>query len=69
MEVDVERGTPEADQEDHAEEAREEDSHTIIGQLERGLPAWPGFEDVGWNESIGQVKVFTNSLDAFSLSY
>lgn len=53
--VDVERGTPEPEG-PVEEEARDEESQAIITQLERGLPRWEGLEDVGWNESIPEVR-------------
>jgi chromatin structure-remodeling complex subunit RSC1/2 len=56
MDVDVERGTPEPEG-GVEEEARDEDSQAIIAQLERGLPRWPGLEDVGWSDDIPEVTI------------
>ena len=34
---------------------RDPQSEEIVKQLERGLPGWPGFADVGWAE-VTQVS-------------
>ncbi|KAI0078514.1 hypothetical protein K474DRAFT_1660319 [Panus rudis PR-1116 ss-1] len=50
VEVDV-GGTPEPDAVPH-EVARDGESDAIVRQLERGLPRWEGFADVGWADDI-----------------
>ncbi|KAI0735712.1 hypothetical protein C8Q76DRAFT_643187 [Earliella scabrosa] len=50
MEVDV-GGTPEPEVVAQ-ETARDGESEEIVRQLEKGLPRWEGFADVGWAEGI-----------------
>jgi chromatin structure-remodeling complex subunit RSC1/2 len=59
MDIDVERGSPEPEGGAGEEEARDEDTHAIVSQLERGLPGWPGFDDVGWSEELREVSAIS----------
>ena len=54
MEVDV-GGTPEPEVVAQ-ETARDGESEEIVRQLEKGLPRWEGFADVGWAEGITPVS-------------
>lgn len=53
MEVDV-GGTPEPETV-AMETALDGEGDVIVQQLERGLPRWEGFADVGWSQDIPQV--------------
>ena len=53
MEVDV-GGTPEPEAV-AMETALDGEGDVIVQQLERGLPRWEGFADVGWSRDIPQV--------------
>jgi chromatin structure-remodeling complex subunit RSC1/2 len=55
VDVDAERGTPEAEG-GAEEEAREDESQAIVVQLEKGVPRWQGFENIGWNTTLTQVS-------------
>jgi hypothetical protein len=35
---------------------RDSESDEIVRVLEKGLPRWEGFEDVGWMADVGQVR-------------
>ena len=54
MDIDV-GGTPEPDS--MAQDmAPDSESDAIVQQLERSLPKWQGFEDVGWSQDIAEVR-------------
>lgn len=53
MDVDV-GGTPEPETV-AMETALDGEGDAIVQQLERSLPRWEGFEDVGWSHNIPQV--------------
>ena len=54
MDVDV-GGTPEP--ETAAQEmALDSESDAIVQQLEKGLPRWEGFAEIGWNTTIAKVR-------------
>lgn len=53
IDVDV-GGTPEPEVIGH-ETARDGESDAIVKQLERGLPRWEGFADVGWAKGVTMV--------------
>jgi chromatin structure-remodeling complex subunit RSC1/2 len=55
VDIDGERGTPDPDAAAE-EDARDEDSHAIVSQLEKGVPRWQGLEDVGFNEDLTVVR-------------
>lgn len=55
-------GTPEPEAVSY-ETARDGESDAIVRQLERGLPRWEGFADVGWAEDISMVSL--RSTDRF----
>ena len=46
----------EQDHEQEHETARDDESDAIVKQLERGLPRWEGFADVGWTQDISAVS-------------
>ncbi|TFK84868.1 hypothetical protein K466DRAFT_664886 [Polyporus arcularius HHB13444] len=50
MDVDI-GGTPEPELTGH-DAARDGESEEIVRQLEKSLPRWEGFDDVGWAEDI-----------------
>ncbi|RPD58486.1 hypothetical protein L227DRAFT_594371 [Lentinus tigrinus ALCF2SS1-6] len=50
MDVDI-GGTPEPELTGH-DAARDGESEEIVRQLEKGLPRWEGFSDVGWAQGI-----------------
>lgn len=54
MDVDV-GGTPEPENMLN-DTARDGESDEIIRQLEKGLPRWEGFGDVGWMEEVDPVS-------------
>ena len=55
MDVDV-GGTPEPESATQ-EMAADSESDAIVHQLEKGLPRWEGFLDVGWNPDISKVRM------------
>ncbi len=57
MDVDI-GGTPEPEPV-MQDLARVGESEEIIRQLEKGLPRWEGFADVGWAEDITPVSTRT----------
>lgn len=56
MDIDI-GGTPEPDSNPN-EVARDGESEAIVKQLERGLPRWGGFADVGWVKDISSVRTY-----------
>ncbi|EMD41459.1 hypothetical protein CERSUDRAFT_110034 [Gelatoporia subvermispora B] len=54
MEVDV-GGTPEPEVVAN-DTPRDPESDEIVRQLEKGLPRWEGFADVGWMEEVGNER-------------
>ena len=55
-EVDVDiGGTPEPEV-GGRDSARDGESDEIVRQLEKGLPRWEGFADVGWAEDLSPVS-------------
>ena len=52
MDVDI-GGTPEP--EPMGQDAARDDE--IVRQLERGLPRWEGFSEVGWAQDISSVSM------------
>ncbi|KAI0782167.1 hypothetical protein C8Q75DRAFT_886490 [Abortiporus biennis] len=59
LDVDVEidiGGTPEPDSLIPVETTRDGDSDEIVRQLERGLPRWEGFEDIGFMKDVNMEK-------------
>ncbi|KAH8101388.1 hypothetical protein BXZ70DRAFT_932819 [Cristinia sonorae] len=60
MDVDI-GGTPEPEDpgqgEGEGEGDRDGESDAIVRQLERGLPRWEGFADVGWSGDISQGRM------------
>lgn len=57
MDVDI-GGTPEPEPVTQ-DLARDGESEEIIRQLEKGLPRWEGFADVGWAEDLSPVSTRT----------
>ena len=66
MDVDV-GGTPEPELSGQ-DAARDGESEEIVRQLERGLPRWEGFSDVGWAENITHVSIGSHYGVARSLN-
>lgn len=54
MDVDI-GGTPEPEGPSH-DAARDPESDEIVQQLEKGLPRWEGFADVGWMNEVDPVR-------------
>lgn len=63
MDVDVQGMSPEPDGQADATagpsagQDRDGDSEAIIRQLEKSLPSWEGFGDLGWMSEVTQVCV------------
>lgn len=54
MDVDI-GGTPEPEGPSH-DTTRDPESDEIVQQLEKGLPRWEGFADVGWMNEVDPVR-------------
>ncbi len=63
MDVDI-GGTPEPELTGH-DAARDGESEEIVRQLEKSLPRWEGFDDVGWAEDITPVSTRAYSQRSF----
>ncbi|KAI0327304.1 hypothetical protein GY45DRAFT_1327801 [Cubamyces sp. BRFM 1775] len=55
VDVDI-GGTPEPEVGGH-DSARDGESDEIVRQLEKGLPRWEGFADIGWAEDLGPDRM------------
>lgn len=60
MDVDV-GGTPEPEGLPN-DTARDGESDEIVRQLEKGLPRWEGFGDMGWMDEVDPVRLYSNFL-------